>query len=173
VVDSPNNGLPKNPGVEFSWHGADVGAVARQLDTDPVAGLSNAQASSRLAEFGPNSLRAKKKKTPLVLFLEQFKDFMIVVLIASAIVAGVIGEMADTIAIVVIVALNAMIGFVQEYRAEKAMAALKKWRPHPPPPFETGPPRPSRPTRSCRAMLFSWKPATSSPPTRDSSNRHG
>jgi Ca2+-transporting ATPase len=126
VVDSPNNGLPKNPGVEFSWHGADVGAVARQLDTDPVAGLSNAQASSRLAEFGPNSLRAKKKKTPLVLFLEQFKDFMIVVLIASAIVAGVIGEMADTIAIVVIVALNAMIGFVQEYRAEKAMAALKK-----------------------------------------------
>ncbi|MBK8871360.1 MAG: cation-translocating P-type ATPase [Elusimicrobia bacterium] len=126
VVDSPNNGLLKNPGAGFSWYGVDVGAVARQLDTDPVAGLSNVQASNRLAEFGPNTLREKKKKIPLVMFLEQFKDFMILVLIASAIVAGVIGEMADTIAIAVIVVLNALIGFVQEYRAEKAMAALKK-----------------------------------------------
>ncbi|MBP9128229.1 MAG: HAD-IC family P-type ATPase, partial [Elusimicrobia bacterium] len=108
------------------WHVDDIGAVARRLATDTAVGLSDEQASNRLAEFGPNTLREKKKKIPLVMFLEQFKDFMILVLIASAIVAGVIGEMADTIAIAVIVVLNALIGFVQEYRAEKAMAALKK-----------------------------------------------
>ncbi len=60
------------------------------------------------------------------MFLDQFKDFMILVLIAAAVVAGVIGEPSDTIAIAVIVLLNAVLGFVQEYRAEKAMAALKK-----------------------------------------------
>ena len=60
------------------------------------------------------------------MFLDQFKDFMILVLIAAAVVAGIIGEPSDTIAIAVIVLLNAVLGFVQEYRAEKAMAALKK-----------------------------------------------
>lgn len=108
------------------WHVDDMGGVVRRLGTDTAVGLTAEQASSRLAEFGPNALQEKKKKIPLVMFLEQFKDFMILVLIASAIVAGVIGEMADTIAIAVIVVLNALIGFVQEYRAEKAMAALKK-----------------------------------------------
>ena len=60
------------------------------------------------------------------MFLDQFKDFMIIVLIASAVLAGALGEVADTIAIVVIVVLNAVLGFTQEYRAEKAMEALKK-----------------------------------------------
>ena len=60
------------------------------------------------------------------MFLDQFKDFMILVLIAAAIISGVIGEASDTIAIIVIVVLNAVIGFVQEYRAEKAMALLRK-----------------------------------------------
>jgi P-type Ca2+ transporter type 2C len=61
-----------------------------------------------------------------MMFFDQFKDFMILVLIAAAVVAGVIGDPVDTIAIAVIVLLNAVLGFVQEYRAEKAMAALKK-----------------------------------------------
>jgi Ca2+-transporting ATPase len=80
----------------------------------------------RLGEYGFNELKEKKKKTPFMMFLDQFKDFMILVLIAAAIIAGFIGDLSDTIAIVVIVALNAVIGFIQEYRAEKAMAALKK-----------------------------------------------
>ena len=61
-----------------------------------------------------------------MMFLDQFRDFMILVLIAAAIISGIIGEPSDTIAIIVIVILNAVIGFIQEYRAEKAMAALKK-----------------------------------------------
>src|SRR3989304_790282 len=69
--------------------------------------------------------KEKKKKTPFMMFLDQFKDFMILVLIAAALISGIIGELSDTIAIVIIVVINAIIGFVQEYRAEKAMEALK------------------------------------------------
>jgi P-type Ca2+ transporter type 2C len=89
-------------------------------------GLSSSEAASRLAAYGPNALREKGKRTPFVMFLDQFKDFMIIVLIISAIVSGVIGDAVDTVAIIVIVLLNAVVGFVQEYRAERAMAALKK-----------------------------------------------
>lgn len=89
-------------------------------------GLSPEQAARRLAEYGPNELRAKKKKTMLTMFVDQFTDFMILVLIGAAVISGFIGDAADTIAIIVIVVLNANIGFTQEYRAEQAMAALQK-----------------------------------------------
>ena len=89
-------------------------------------GISSEEALKRSEEYGPNELKEKKKKTPFMILLDQFKDFMILVLIAAAFIAGFIGELSDTIAIIVIVVLNAVIGFVQEYRAEKAMAALKK-----------------------------------------------
>ena len=91
-----------------------------------IRGLAAAEAEKRLQQYGPNELREKKKKTPLRMLLDQFRDFMILVLIAAALISGLIGELSDTAAIVVIVALNAVIGFIQEYRAEKAMAALKK-----------------------------------------------
>jgi P-type Ca2+ transporter type 2C len=97
----------------------------KSLDTTG-AGLSAENARARLDRFGPNELREKARKTPLMMFLGQFSDFMILVLIAAAIVSGVIGEPSDTIAIIVILLLNAVLGFIQEYRAEKAMAALKK-----------------------------------------------
>ncbi len=89
-------------------------------------GLTSEEAQARLEIHGPNELVEKKKKTPVMMFLDQFKDFMILVLIAAAVISGVIGEPADTAAIVVIVLLNAVLGFTQEYRAEKAMEALKK-----------------------------------------------
>jgi len=91
-----------------------------------LQGLTSEEAQARLEIHGPNELVEKKKKTPLLMFLDQFKDFMILVLIAAAVISGVIGEPADTAAIVVIVLLNAVLGFTQEYRAEKAMEALKK-----------------------------------------------
>jgi len=89
-------------------------------------GLSSEEAEKRFKEYGPNELKEKKKKSAFVMFLDQFRDFMILVLIAAAIISGIIGDPSDTIAIAVIVILNAVIGFIQEYRAEKAMAALKK-----------------------------------------------
>ncbi|RJQ50669.1 MAG: cation-translocating P-type ATPase [Nitrospiraceae bacterium] len=107
------------------WHQKGIKDVIDELGTS-AEGLSSGEASKRLLEYGPNELKGKKRKTPLMMFLDQFRDFMILVLIAAAVISGFIGELSDTIAIVVIVVLNAVIGFIQEYRAEKAMAALKK-----------------------------------------------
>lgn len=103
--------------------------VFEAFDTTPQ-GLSPEEAAERLRKYGPNELLEKKKRHPLRMFIDQFKDLMIVVLIAAAIISGVIGEPVDTIAIIVIIVLNAVIGFVQEYRAEKAMAALKRMAAH-------------------------------------------
>ena len=90
-----------------------------------VNGLSNDEARKRLFEYGPNEIKETAKRTPIGMFADQFKDFMIIILIVAAVISGLLGEVADTIAIVVIVILNAIMGFVQEYRAEKAIEALK------------------------------------------------
>jgi len=102
-----------------------VQEVLKELKT-VREGLSDEEALSRLRQYGPNELVEKKKKTLFMMFLGQFSDFMILVLIVAAIISGIIGEASDTIAIIVILVLNAVLGFAQEYRAEKAMAALKK-----------------------------------------------
>ncbi len=98
--------------------------VLDELKTSPE-GIASEEAGRRLAEYGTNELTEKKRKTSFGMFIDQFRDFMILVLIAAAIISGIIGEGSDTIAIVVIVVLSAVIGFIQEYRAERAMAALK------------------------------------------------
>jgi Ca2+-transporting ATPase len=107
------------------WHQKDTNEILENLGSS-LLGLSSEEALKRLDEYGTNEIKEKKKKTPLLMFVDQFKDFMIIVLIAAAFVSGIIGELSDTVAIVVIVALNAVIGFVQEYRAEKAIEALKR-----------------------------------------------
>lgn len=89
-------------------------------------GLTNSEAEKRIREFGPNALQEKKKKPAWLLFLAQFKDFMILILAAAAVISGIVGDLTDTIIILVIIFLNAILGFVQEYRAEKAMESLKK-----------------------------------------------
>jgi len=107
------------------WHQLEWKEALQRLQSSET-GLAREEARRRLERFGLNELIEKERKSAWVMFFDQFKDFMIVVLLAAAVVAGLIGEPADTIAIVVIVVLNAVLGFVQEYRAEKAMAALKK-----------------------------------------------
>ena len=106
-------------------HQKDIEEVLKGLGSTRD-GISSMEAQKRFAEFGPNELQEKKKKTILLMLLDQFKDFMILVLIGAAIIAGIIGEPADTLVIIAIVIINAIIGFIQEYRAEKAMEALKK-----------------------------------------------
>ena len=106
------------------WHQKKINEVIEDLHTSPD-GLSSREVKKLLEEYGANELKEKKKKTTFAMLLDQFKDFMILILIAAAVISGIIGELSDTIAIVVIVILNAVIGFIQEYRAEKAMAALK------------------------------------------------
>ncbi len=107
------------------WHQRSIEEVIRELGSS-LQGISAADWQKLFLEYGPNELAEKRKKTLFMMFLDQFKDSMILVLIAAAIISGVIGDVSDTIAIIVIVVLNAVIGFVQEYRAEKAMALLKK-----------------------------------------------
>lgn len=92
----------------------------------PPQGLTREEAAQRLIQHGPNKLQEARRKSVLSILLAQFKDFMIVVLLAAALISGILGDVADTIAIVFIVLLNAVLGFVQEYRAEKAMQALKQ-----------------------------------------------
>lgn len=107
------------------WHQKKTNEIIEVMNSS-VNGLSSEEAQKRLAEYGPNELKEKEKRTLFMMFLDQFRDFMILVLIAAAVISGIIGEPSDTIAIAVIVILNAVIGFIQEYRAEKAMAALKR-----------------------------------------------
>lgn len=109
----------------MNWHTMSVEDVFTFLKTS-YKGITQEEAQVRLNAYGFNELKEKKKMTPLMMLLHQFTDFMILVLIAAALLSGLLGELSDTIAIIVIVVLNAIIGFVQEYRAEKAMEALKK-----------------------------------------------
>jgi Ca2+-transporting ATPase len=109
----------------MNWHIRKINEVYEELKSSPE-GLSVDEVEKRIEKYGPNELIEVKKKTVFMMFLDQFKDFMIMILVAAAVVSGIIGELADTIAIVVIVILNAIIGFVQEYRAEQAMKALKQ-----------------------------------------------
>jgi Ca2+-transporting ATPase len=108
-----------------AWHTLSVEAVAGRLETEAGAGLSPDEAARRLDVCGPNRIEEAKRRGPLRIFLEQFRDLMVLVLLAAAIVAGLVGEPEDTVAIVAIVLLNATLGFVQENRAERALAALK------------------------------------------------
>jgi Ca2+-transporting ATPase len=107
-----------------TWHEMVVDAVVDRLKTS-LHGLAAGEARRRFAEYGPNVLTEGRRRTPLGMFVGQFRDFMIVVLLIAAIILGLISEAKDTLVIVAIVVLNAVIGFVQEYRAERAMEALK------------------------------------------------
>ena len=90
-------------------------------------GLTNAEVEARLAKYGPNALEAGKKKTMLQRFLDQFKDFMIIVLMAAALISGVVAkEWADAALIMLVVLINAVLGVFQESKAEEAIDALKK-----------------------------------------------
>ncbi len=94
------------------------------LETSP-SGLDSEEAARRLEIFGVNELPEGEKRTPAAMFLDQFKDPMIVLLLVAAFISGAVGEAHDTVVILVIVILNSMVGFFQEYRAEKALEALK------------------------------------------------
>jgi Ca2+-transporting ATPase len=111
---------------QTDWHCLSGEEAAERLGSDLHKGLSSAAASAGLVQHGPNILTETGRRHPLAMLAAQFTDFMILVLIAAAIIAGLVGEPQDSIAIVVIVLLNGMLGFVQEYRAERAMAALKQ-----------------------------------------------
>ena len=111
--------------LESPWR-LGVDAVARELDTDGARGLSRDEAAARLLSFGPNELVERARVPAWRLFAGQFANTMILVLAAAAVITAVIGDRKDTVVIGAIIVLNAVVAFVQEYRAEQAMAALRR-----------------------------------------------
>ena len=109
-----------------AWHTLSTAAAARQLISDLDNGLSSTEAARRLVAEGPNEIRERRPRSTFRMVVSQFQDFMILVLIAAAFVSGAIGEAGDALIILAIVVLNGAIGFVQDYRAESVMAALRQ-----------------------------------------------
>ncbi len=108
------------------WHELTAAAAARRVESDLDNGLSSDEAARRLTQDGPNAIREQGRRSLVNMLVAQFKDFMILVLIAAALVSGIVGDAEDTIVILAIVVLNAAIGFVQDLRAERAISALKR-----------------------------------------------
>ncbi|MGD8476237.1 MAG: calcium-translocating P-type ATPase, PMCA-type [Burkholderiales bacterium] len=124
VPDQTANEPTGTPTVQ--WHCLTSEQAVQELATDADSGLRADAVALRLEQYGPNRIREQAQRSVWRTLFEQFSDFMILVLIGAAIVSGVVGDVADTISIIVIVVLNAAIGFVQEFRAQRAIAALRK-----------------------------------------------
>jgi Ca2+-transporting ATPase len=119
-------GAQTNRGTVSDFHARPPADAASILQTDPVRGVSPDEAARRLAATGPNELEEKPRPGFLALLFDQLKDFLVIILIAAAIISIVLGEWVDAGAIILIVILNAVIGVVQESKAEEALAALKR-----------------------------------------------
>jgi Ca2+-transporting ATPase len=108
------------------WHTKTRETVLQELGVDAGQGLSDAEAAARLARYGPNRLKGKKKKTLLAMFLEQMKDMLIYVLLGAAVITIAVGEYMDAAIILAVIILNGIIGVLQEHKAEKAIEALQQ-----------------------------------------------
>ncbi len=109
-----------------AWHALEIQTVVDTLVTDLERGLSLKEAARRFRFFGPNKLAEQKQVSPWLIFFSQFKNFMVVVLCGAAVISLFLGETADAFTIVAIIFLNACLGFIQEFRAERTLAALKQ-----------------------------------------------
>lgn len=108
------------------WFSKTSETVLKELNSNISSGLSDEEAKKRLSEYGPNRLSTKKKKTLLQLFISQLADVMIYILFGAAIISAMVGEISDSIIILIVIFINAIIGVVQESKAEKALEALKE-----------------------------------------------
>lgn len=111
--------------IERICHNLSVGEAIESLNSS-IQGLSKEEAERRLAQYGPNELAEKKKASPFMLWLGQFKNFLIIILLVAVVLSAILGEVIDAIVIFVIVLFATTLGFIQEYRAEQAMEALKR-----------------------------------------------
>lgn len=109
-----------------AWHQLSEGQLLKELDTDLINGLSAEEAAKRQSAYGSNELQEKQGESPLKLLLSQFKDFMVLVLVGAVVISGLLGEMLDALTIIAIILINGILGFYQEFRAERSLRALKE-----------------------------------------------
>lgn len=122
----PQTILERDYGGKTALRGSAEKERERRTAADrPILGLTSAQAAALLEKYGENTLAAEKKAKPLKIFAGQFKDVMVMILLAASVVSAAIGEFYDALTIIAIVLINAVLGFVQEYRTEKTLLALK------------------------------------------------
>lgn len=100
--------------------------TVKEFNSNILNGLSSEEAKMRLEKIGENKLISKKKESLFILFLSQLNDVMIYILILASIISGIMGEISDSIIIIIVILINAIIGVVQEYKAEKALESFKK-----------------------------------------------
>lgn len=112
--------------AEIAWHSREPGQVLKDLDVSPDRGLSKEEVGKRIIEYGLNELKKEKGISPFVLFLNQFKNILVIILLVAIVFSALVGETLDALVIGAIVVLVAVLGFTQEYRAERALGALKK-----------------------------------------------
>ncbi|MED1469590.1 calcium-translocating P-type ATPase, SERCA-type [Bacillus salipaludis] len=110
----------------MKFHEMEIKQVEKVLETDFSSGLSTEEIKKRIAQHGHNELDEGEKQSALLLFFSQFKDFMVLVLLAATLISGLLGEYIDAIAIIAIVIINGFLGFFQERKAEKSLQALKE-----------------------------------------------
>lgn len=107
------------------WFNEEAKEIEKKLSANILNGLTKEEAEKRLIENGPNKLKGKKKKSVLMLLFEQINDPMIYILLVAAIISAIVGEVSDALIILLVIAINAIIGVFQESKAEKALEALK------------------------------------------------
>src|SRR3989338_3551553 len=109
-----------------NWYQLDTAAVVQKLASDAAHGLSAAEATRMIAEYGPNELQVTARTSAWSLLFAQFKNVLILILLVATILSAFLGHGVEAIAIVVIVLFAVLLGFVQEYRAERAIEALRR-----------------------------------------------
>jgi len=115
-----------NSNTKVNWHSIEALQVLRELNTDLHKGLTEGEVKSRLEKYGYNELKKEEKISPITLFFNQFKNILIIILLIAIVLSALVGETVDAVIIAVIVVFCAVLGFIQEYRAERALEALKK-----------------------------------------------
>lgn len=140
------------------WHGKEVSEILERLATDPARGLSEDEAGRRLAERGPNELQAARRISPWAILLGQLRNVLVLVLLAAAGLSAFLGDALEAAVIAVIVLLAVLLGFLQEFRAERAIEALRRMAAPTATVMRGGEPACLCRCRPCRSSTSTWRP---------------